>query len=127
MADIFNWYGEDVSFNVSADLQTVEGSTYTKQRIVKRLLTLPKSYLWDPDYGAGLGQYVGKNLDATLTQTLQGIIISQILREEAVAQNPKPIVQVSRINAQGVTGLQIDITYYDLQQQVQYLSFQATP
>lgn len=127
MADIYHWFGDDVQFDVNGDLETVDGSLYTKQRIVKRLLTVPGSYLWQPDYGAGVGQYIGQNLTPDLYQLLQGLIISQVLKESAVAQNPKPTVKITSINQQGVSGLQVDIMYYDLEQQTQYLSFPVTP
>jgi hypothetical protein len=124
MADLFQWYGNDFQVDVNGDLLSVSGATWTQQRIVRRLLTPPKTYFFHTEYGAGLGRFIGENLSSDLFQEIKNLIITQILLEDAVAKNPRPTVTLSIQTILENTVLNVAIEYYDLiEQQTVYLSF----
>jgi hypothetical protein len=124
MADLYQWYGNDFEVSVNGDLLSVSGATWTQQRIVRRLLTNPDTYLFHPGYGAGLGRFIGENLSPDLSQEIKNIIVTQILQEAAVAQTPRPTVTLSSLIIVENTVLNVAIEYFDLeQQQTVYLSF----
>jgi phage baseplate assembly protein W len=75
--------------------------------VLRRLLTNAGEYFWHPDYGAGLPQFIG---EPASTAQIQGIVITQMLLEEAVAQNPLPTCKVSYY-PDGT--FFVDITYTD--------------
>ena len=89
--------GSDLLFTSTGDLQTVEGDTLTQQRILRRLMTAPGSYIWHPTYGAGLPTYIGKPLSDELFSELRALIISQVLEESGVAKNPIPVVTLTSV------------------------------
>lgn len=92
--EIYLDYKDDLVLQANGDFLLVDGSEKTKQRIIRRLLTNPGSYIWHPDYGAGLGQYIGKLLSPSEFAEIQGVCVAQILKEEAVAKTPAPKVQL---------------------------------
>lgn len=63
MQDLAHYFGNDLSVSAAGDLLAVDGDTKTQQRILRRLLTNPGDMMFHPDYGAGLGQWVGKLFD----------------------------------------------------------------
>jgi phage baseplate assembly protein W len=118
MPDIFSWWGQDLRVSASGDLLDVEGELRGQQRIIRRLLTNPGSYIWHPEYGAGLPRYIGQNLDVGL---LRGLITSQMYLEESVVQSPPPVIDIQYVG-DGI--VQISITYQDAQTGKQvHLSF----
>lgn len=124
MADLFQWYGNDFQVNVNGDLLSADGTTWTQQRIVRRLLTSQGTYLFHPEYGAGLGRFIGDNLSPDLFQEINNICVTQILLEKAVAKNPRPTVTPRILTILEMTVLNIAIQYYDLElQETVYLSF----
>lgn len=98
MPDLAHWFGQDVSTDATGDLLTVEGTVRGQQRVLRRLLTNPGDYIWHTDYGAGLGRYVGANLNV---EVIRAVIRAQLRLESAVAKTPIPTVTVTPI-AQGV-------------------------
>jgi len=100
-----NWDG-DLSVSVAGGLSLVQGTSATQQRILRRLLTNPGAYLWQPDYGAGLPAFVGQTLDIA---AVTGAIQSQLLLESAVAADPMPVISVTPID----NGLYVSLTYID--------------
>lgn len=116
--DINHYFGADVILSGTGDLSTIEGTLQTQQRIIRRLMTNPGDYLWHPEYGAGVGQYVGKTV-AEL-QPLKALIVSQILLEPAVAVSPAPVITL----VSDLTTLTCTIQYFDSDvQTLQTLSF----
>lgn len=116
--DINHYFSSDVIISGTGDLSTVGGTTETQQRILRRLLTNPGDYLWHPEYGAGVGQYVGKT--TAELQPLKAMIISQVLLEKAVAASPAPVVTL----ISDMTKLTCTIQYFDSDvQALQTLSF----
>lgn len=115
--DLYHYYSNDVLGSPSGDLQRIDGITKGQQRVLRRLLTnpqevrpdgsvLPADYIWHPDYGAGLGRFVGS---PQRIPELQALIKSQMLLEECVARIPAPVVKVTAI----ANGLSVDIKYTD--------------
>lgn len=91
MADAWHLFGGDLTVAASGDVAVVDGATEGQQRVLRRLLTNPGDYLWNPTYGAGLGRFVGLPID---TARIEGVIRSQIFREAAVARSPEPVIDV---------------------------------
>lgn len=115
--DIDHWYGNDISESSTGDLGSVTGVTKGRQRVLRRLLTnpaetspegdqLPPDYIWHPDYGAGLGRFIGR---AGQQVEAVGRIRSQMLMESCVAQEPAPEISVQFLS----DGLAVDVRYTD--------------
>lgn len=119
MQDLAHYFGNDISVSATGDLLGIDGSVKTQQRLLRRLLTNPGDLLFHPDYGAGLGKWVGKTLDvAAVTALVRG----QVLMESAVQQQPEPVVAVTEI----ANGLACSVKYVDaLSGQTQVLSFEV--
>ncbi len=62
--------------------------------MLRRLLTNPGDYIWHPEYGAGLPARIGTVLD---TDEITGLIRTQMLLEEGVAQDPEPQITLTPI------------------------------
>lgn len=91
MLDLSHVWSSDLSANSGGDLATVTGSEVGQQRVLRRLLTNPGDYIWQPDYGAGLGSYVGEPVSpATIAATIR----SQMYKEASVAHDPEPVIDV---------------------------------
>lgn len=108
--EISHFFGQDLTLSPSGDLNQSDGDDLTKQSIIRRLLTNPGSYIWHPDYGAGIGRFVGQNLSADNFDNIKNLIKSQILKEETVARTPAPQITLSISNN---TILICNIIYYD--------------
>jgi len=99
--EIFHDFGDDLIVTPTGDLQAAQGITLSKQRIIRRLLTIPiaiadsPDYLQQPTYGAGLPQFIGQINTPTLYSKIKGLIISQMYLEETVTQTPPPDIQLS--------------------------------
>ncbi|MGN6536402.1 MAG: hypothetical protein ACTHKQ_11825, partial [Mesorhizobium sp.] len=78
MPDLDQLWGEDLSVSASGDIATVDGDSLTTQRILRRLMTSPGDYIWNPTYGAGLPQRIGSPDNVLL---ISSIIRSQIALE----------------------------------------------
>lgn len=106
MADLFGWFGEDLTILPNGDLLSVDGSIEGEQRVMRRLLTNPGDYVWHKEYGAGLPGYVGQAVEPT---SINALTVSQMLLEDAVSRSPLPVV-----NTTGITnGISTDIKYTD--------------
>ena len=91
MADLdMSWSG-DLAVTQTGDLATVDGAALGTERVLRRLMTNPGDYIWNPRYGAGLAQYIGQPIDPA---GIQALILSQMQLEAAVAAVPEPIVAV---------------------------------
>jgi hypothetical protein len=118
MADLFQWWNQDLTILPDGDLLLVggvqksglpmpgTGTIEGEQRVIRRLLTAAGSYIWNPEYGAGLPQYIGQPAHIL---AIQSIIMAQIMLEDAVAKSPLPIVTISKI----LNGLSANIRYVD--------------
>lgn len=69
-------------------------------------MTNPGEYVFHPDYGAGLGQKVGKAVNLNEWKSL---ILGQMLLEDAVAVTPVPTVTLTLVTE----GVSVYILYTD--------------
>nr|WP_199065128.1 hypothetical protein [Chromobacterium sp. ASV5] len=107
MNDLNHFVGGDLSTSPTGDLSLVAGLERGKQRVLRRLLTNPGDYVFHPEYGAGLGRYVGQIINVP---QLTGLIRGQMLQEACVGNSPPPAVTV-RARDDGT--LAVDISYID--------------
>jgi phage baseplate assembly protein W len=121
MADVYHQWGADLIVSPTGDLGTISDPLLGQQRVLRRLLTNPGDYIWQPNYGAGLAGFIGQ--PASPLQ-IKAVIRSQIFKEAAVARQPEPVidVQVSPGGAAGV--VYVYVRYVDADSaQTQVLSF----
>jgi hypothetical protein len=90
MQDVALPWGGDLTIGAAGDLLLVQAGALSQQRVLRRLLTNQNDYVWQPDYGAGLGQFVGAT---NAVQPAAGLVHAQILLEASVAPQPIPVVQ----------------------------------
>lgn len=109
MADLSLEWGADLELTADGDLKLVNGSDETRQSIIRRLLTNTGSYIWAPEYGAGLPARIGR---VAREGVIAAIVRSQIALEATVASLPVPKTTVTASDANpGLFG--IDIRYTD--------------
>lgn len=119
MPDInLDWKG-DFSFSPSGDIATVDNDDVTRQRIIRRLFTATRGYIWHQDYGAGLPERIGKVAHA---RVIQSIVQAQIALEATVARYPVPVITVFE-NPQTLGEFIITIVYFNNEHQQQTLTF----
>ena len=85
--DAYHYFSGDLQLGSDGDLQTVDSVLESQQRILRRLLTNPGDYIWNPTYGAGLPASIGKPLDAA---AMKSLITTQMYLEASVVQTPQP-------------------------------------
>ncbi len=90
--DLDHTFGGDIGFGPTGDLATVSGAAEGEQRVLRRLLTNPFADVWNPDYGAGLGLFVGQ---AGADSSIRAIALQQMYLEAAVSQSPPPVIAVA--------------------------------
>ena len=122
MVDVAQLWGNDLQVNGTGDLAVVSGTVFGQQRVLRRLLTNPGDYIWHPDYGAGLAQFVGQT--AAKSQ-IRSVIRSQIFKESAVARTPEPLIDV-QVDEDGT--VYVHVRYVDANDgSTQLLSFSVNP
>jgi hypothetical protein len=122
--DIFHVWESDLTTSATGDLAVVSGSISGQQRVLRRLLTNPRDYIWHIDYGAGLAGFVG--VPANELQ-ITAAIRSQIFQETAVAQTPEPVINVQVSPAGAWSTVYVDIRYTDsLSNETQMLTFSVS-
>ncbi len=99
MPDAWHQFGGDLAIGPSGDIALAMGSDYGQQRVLRRLLTNPGDYLWAPTYGAGLGKFVGQPVVAA---QIEAVIRGQMFKENAVAHQPEPVIDVAADQAGAV-------------------------
>ncbi|MBV8524314.1 MAG: hypothetical protein JOY71_19665 [Acetobacteraceae bacterium] len=124
MADLSHQWGSDLFTTPTGDLATASGSLLGQQRVLRRLLTSPGDYIWQPDYGAGLARFIGQPGNAL---QIRAVIRSQIFKETTVARSPEPIIDV-QVAPNGADGaVYVHIRYVDAPTgQTQTLSFSVS-
>lgn len=110
MTDLFHQWGSDLTLGPTGDLATVSSSVLGQQRVLRRLLTSPGDYIWQLDYGAGLGRFVGSPASPL---HVRAVVRSQIFKEAAVARSPAPIIEVDLLSAGGNAGVYVHLRYSD--------------
>lgn len=91
MQDVSQLWGGDLSAGPTGDIGLAAGVVLGQQRILRRLLTNPGDYIWQPTYGAGLGQFVGTPTNAA---QIKSVIRGQIFKEATVARTPEPVIDI---------------------------------
>ena len=108
MADVAHFWGSDLSWSPTGDLAVAEIPTVTQQRVLRRLLTVPKDYIWSLGYGAGLTSFVGLPGAAN---AIVSAIRGQLFKEAAVAQTPAPAIT---LNPDQAGNIYVQVTYSDV-------------
>lgn len=111
MSDIYLDYGSDLQIASSGDFETVTGSTLTQQRIIRRLLTILKTYIEHPEYGAGLAGYVGRLMSPDVIDEIIGKVKAQMYLEDAVSKIKPPVITIQP-DQTIINNLNVGITYY---------------
>ena len=107
--------------SANGDLLTVDSVLESEQRVLRRLMTNPKDYIWQPSYGAGLPAKIGDPFDVA---TIESIVQSQMFLEDTVVRTPPPDVEVASFP----NGMYVDISYTEADSnQDAVLSFPVTP
>ena len=106
MPDLDHTFGSDLSISATGDVLTAVNLTLSEQRVLRRLLTNPQAYLWQPGYGAGLPRYVGA---VTNKDEIEALIRAQMALEETVQQSPAPTIDIEEIT----NGVAVQIQYVD--------------
>jgi hypothetical protein len=121
MAQIQQFFGNDLSLTPQGTIPLSDGDALVQQSVIRRLMTGHTAYFWQPEYGAGIGRFVGEALSSNNFDYIQNIITGQMLLEETVSQNPKPkinftnlgngVLQCNIFYTNAVTGNQINFTF----------------
>lgn len=106
MNGVSQTWGSDIEISAAGGLAEVAGVPRSQQRILRRLLTNPGTYIFHPDYGAGLGAWVGAQADL---RKLKATIKEQLFLEESVSRTPVPVVSIT----QNFRTLNVQITYVE--------------
>jgi hypothetical protein len=106
MPDLSHSFGADLSVSGTGDLATADGSTWTQQRIIRRLCTNQGAYLWQLIYGAGLPARIGDPV--TLAQ-IQSLVQEQMTMEAGVDQS-QPVTVAGTTDNLGTVRLTISYT-----------------
>ncbi len=119
--DIFHLWGNDLLPGPTGDLALADHSQRGQQRVLRRLLTSPGDYLWQPDYGAGLARFIGQPGNAA---QIRAVIRGQVFKEDAVARTPEPVIDVEFSPAGAIGTVYVQIRYVDAPSgETQLLSF----
>ena len=96
MNDLFLDWGGDLMIGTSGDIAIAPGSDTIRQRIFRRLLTNAGDYIWNLEFGAGLGQFVGA---AVSPAEIEAAIRGQLSKDSAVPSDPPPTVSAKVADA----------------------------
>lgn len=97
LSDLYHIWSTDLEASNSGDLQPVTGTERGQQRVLRRLMTNPGDYIFDPTYGVGLPRYVGENQSKDTLDRIAGTAAGQMLQEAVVARSPAPVVQIQQL------------------------------
>ena len=103
-------WGGDLTLSPAGDLAAVPVEIEAQQRIIRRLLTNPGSYIWHLDYGAGLGRQIGKPYVA---RSVENTVIDHLRRESLVSARSPPSVQISGVSDQSSGALSM-VIHFDI-------------
>lgn len=112
LVDLNQYVGADLGVSATGDLLSVDGSTRTTQRLLRRMLTnaadgdQPPDYIFHPDYGAGLPRRVG---DVINIEEITAVIRGQVLLEASVSNVPEPEIIIEQL----FDGISVLINYTD--------------
>lgn len=104
LSDVGHYWGSDTRLSATGGLDRSAGAQRSKERVLRRLLTNPGDCIFHPDYGAGLPQRVGSNVNAA---EIKALVRTQMRLEPSVARNPEPAITVREIP----NGVSLSIAY----------------
>lgn len=104
IADVFHYWGNDISVSPTGDLARATGTERSKQRVLRRLMTPPSDYVMHTDYGGGLPSYVGQSVDI---EPIEALITGQMMLEASVTRSPRPTADLRAI----INGISASISY----------------
>ena len=104
MPDLEHMWGQDLTVTPSGDLATADGDDLTRERLIRRLMTGVRMYIWHLQFGAGVPQRIGDTLDV---DAILGVISAQVRNEATVATTPAPVITVNAI----LNGVNVSIAY----------------
>jgi phage baseplate assembly protein W len=108
----------------SGDVGTVSGAMLGQQRVLRRLLTSPGDYIWQPEYGAGLARFIGQPVNPL---QIRALVRSQIFKEAAVARQPEPVIEVQVAPGGAASTVYVYLRYADAEtNETQVLSFSVS-
>lgn len=110
MQDLAHEWGSDLSIGPVGDLSLSAGTDQTRQRIIRRLLTNPADYLWQLDYGGGLGGFIGQPVQ---TPRIRAAVRAQIFKEASISQSPQPVINLTYSNSDP-GAVSVTVVYTDL-------------
>jgi phage baseplate assembly protein W len=110
MPDLFHEWQGDLRLGPAGDLRITGTAEFSRQRVLRRLLTNVGDYVWSLNYGAGLGSLVGRPIDAGV---LVGLVREQLAYENAVSASPPPQVSVLPAHESSGGTVTLTIKYYD--------------
>jgi hypothetical protein len=104
MVDAFCEFADDIQLDPSGGIQSAIGWDEARQEIERDIFTNPQGigpngqylqpdYTWDPTFGTGLPRFVGRLGAPTTIKTLQSKLLTAVLSNPVVLQQPAPIVQ----------------------------------
>lgn len=105
------WSG-DIQLAANGDLQLVDESELTRQRVLRRLLTSPGDYIWAMGYGAGLGRLIGTPIDI---RAVEAMVRLQMRHEMSVLQSPPPTVRGPHAKGLGAGTFTLSVEYKEVE------------
>lgn len=103
MLGISHQFGSDLALSNRGDFVLCGGAELTRQRVLRRLLTNPGDYWWQPHYGAGLRQAVGSVGNRA---ALVALIEAQAALEPGVSDVAASVMPLGN-------GIQVAVTFTD--------------
>lgn len=101
------WRG-DLEIGSDGDLRIVSLGHLTRQRAIRRLMTVDGDYIWAIGYGAGLPQLIGKPYDI---RAVEAKVRTQLKREASISSSVPPKVWSTDERAPGSTIQVLNIAY----------------
>lgn len=109
MTTLFLEWGDDLKLMCRTSLQTAVGWDEVRQRIVRRIVTnpsqqlpdgtfTPADYIFDQNYGAGLGAEVGQDFNDADLAVIRQKITQGVLADAAVETSIPPSISFAHVN-----------------------------
>lgn len=106
-------WGGDFKITNNGSIQIANGWDALRQAIVRALLNnpyvvlpagedIPPDYVYDPEYGAGLGLYIGQNMSDSEVSELETIISNVVLAQNSVDPSFAPSISFIPFQQNGI-------------------------
>lgn len=121
MSDVWHDWGADLNLDSTGDLLVATDENLGRQRILRRLLTNPGSYIWALDYGGGLGSFIGEPVAA---EQIESVISTQMALETYVDATQAPTAAITNSASMDGGTISVQVQYKPASQQAtQVLKF----